>query len=763
MTQHDNRQDFRTYEFTICPRQVTAKPNEFEKRQITRNLRTVTGLTISDFSKYMAPPYSYTWSGGIFDGTRSNATWTLQNIIGLDFDNASGKTITIQEVLSRFKEFGIFPQVWYNTFGASNQLLKYRVVLFLSDAINDRKMHHFIMSALMTLFPEADQSCKDASRYFFGGKESYTIALEPIETSQLIDALSIFTIANDFKRTRKLPLDQEYYSSRKNAPEQELLYNIYRSSTFGATNEMGPEPPTTTSCPGGLIEKFDFEKARKRIRIFDEFLNGTWLYHMQLFGLATNLIHIQGGVKLMKETMEKFNEQGITDYTDNNFAMITYVKNVNYYPQPIYKFSPYSEDEDLLDFISTTKDIRGLIEQTEPIVRLKLSEAEILLKQKFNEVTEHGEVGKVYLFKLPTAIGKTSLLLDQNATIALPTNALKNEVSARMKIPHECTPDSVGFSDEEINNRIDYYHQIGLPKKAMGVIHHMVSPENESRYQANDIRIARRYLNDLQRAINSRDSVLTTHKRALLSSFKHDTLIFDEDPLSSLLNVRELNISDVFKLNLAANVKGLGHIIDYLSNSTPTVIRKTPTFSIDIDKLVEKVSTISVQSNIIDFLGSRYFIRDGYNADIIYYIVQHDLPRDKKIIITSATVPVEVYRKIYGDRIEVIDISDVEQTGQIIQYTSRSCSRKGLGSYVNTISKKVGNLPVITFKSFDRNFMNPVVDMYFGNCSGYDSLKGKDIAVVGTPHRNQVDYLLTASVLGLDIGTTDTTMYSTTQ
>lgn len=41
--------------------------------------------------------------------------------------------------------------------------------------------------------------------------------------------------------------------------------------------------------------------------------------------------------------------------------------------------------------------------------------------------------------------------------------------------------------------------------------------------------------------------------------------------------------------------------------------------------------------------------------------------------------------------------------------------------------------------------------MYFGNCSGYDTMKGKDMAVVGTPHRNNVECLLTAKVLDIDL------------
>jgi hypothetical protein len=750
MKQYDTIQQKQKYQFTISPRKVKQKPNEFEKKQITRDLTLVTGLTISDFSKYVAKPYAYTWSGGVFNGTRSNANWTKQYIFALDFDN----TISVSEVLSRFKQFDIAPQLWYKTLGASDTLEKFRVVLFLAESVSDIKMHSFIINSLLNLFPEADQSCKDAGRYFFGGKESFIVSTSPISTSQLIDALSIYTMASDSGSTRKLPLDQEYYANRTNARKGVFLYNKYRSSLFSA--EQGS--PSPTSCPGGLVEKFDFDKARMKIRIFDEFLNGTWLHHMELFGLATNLIHVKGGIKLMKETMLKFNQLGVTDYTENNFKILPYVKKVNYHPQPVCKFSPYEDDNDKLDLVSETKDIRGYVEQSEPIEKIGIEQAEHLLKEKFKDVIKNGDTGKIYLFKLPTAIGKTQLLLDQESTIALPTNSLKNEVSSRMKIKHVCTPDSVAFQDESINSRIAYYHQIGLPKKAMGVIHHMVLPENIANYDPEDIHVARKYLIDLERASKRNSCVLTTHRRALFSTFNHDTLIFDEDPLSSLMDIRELKISDVFALNLSANVDGIGHLVEFLKSSTPSEIRKTPTFSIKLDDLVDKLSVVSMTSNIIDFLSSSYFIRDEYKPDTVYYVVQHRLPKKRKIVIMSASLPIDVYKNLYKDRVEVIDISDVLQTGEIRQYTSRSCSRNGLSRYVINISNKVGDLPVITFKAFSSHFKNAVDDMYFGNCSGYDSLKGKDIAVVGTPHRNQVDYLLTASAMGIEFGTIDTTM-----
>ncbi len=124
----------------------------------------------------------------------------------------------------------------------------------------------------------------------------------------------------------------------------------------------------------------------------------------------------------------------------------------------------------------------------------------------------------------------------------------------------------------------------------------------------------------------------------------------------------------------------------------------------------------------------------------------------------SATIPIPVYQKLFGNRVEIINIRDVENMGTLTQYTKWSCSRHGLNRYVGTISSMVGDLPVITFNSFGKHFRNPVQEMYYGNCSGYDALKGRDIAVVGTPHHNNIEYFLTARALGIDFKTTDTTM-----
>lgn len=146
------------------------------------------------------------------------------------------------------------------------------------------------------------------------------------------------------------------------------------------------------------------------------------------------------------------------------------------------------------------------------------------------------------------------------------------------------------------------------------------------------------------------------------------------------------------------------------------------------------------------------------DPDLIHYVCKKELPKDKNIIILSATVNTSIYKLLFGDRVEILDICEVEQMGTIIQYTKRSCSRNGLGKYGNHISKMIGDKNVITFKSFTNQFANANSEIYFGNCSGYDTLAGKDLVVIGTPHRNNVEYLLLAVAIGISFKTSDTTM-----
>ena len=181
----------------------------------------------------------------------------------------------------------------------------------------------------------------------------------------------------------------------------------------------------------------------------------------------------------------------------------------------------------------------------------------------------------------------------------------------------------------------------------------------------------------------------------------------------------------------------LTNVINVLESANKGEIKSSPTLLINLDELVEKVSESKwADSNIFGFFSSSFFVKDTFDPNLVHYVNKVDLPKDKKIIILSATVNSTIYKYLFGNRIEVFDVGDVEQKGKVIQYTKRSCSRKGLGKYVKQISEEVGEKKVITFRAFIHQFSNASDKIYFGNCSGYDTLAGEDLVIVYQPPIN---------------------------
>ena len=734
------------YMVTFDPTSQRTKPAKREFGTITNRMNVLTGVTINDFSTLVGSKHQYTWCGGTFDGIVNNYNWVSQQVFGLDFDN---NTITVEEVYKIFAEYNIIPQVWYSTLSNTEVHKKFRVMLFLDIPITNLKLHKQITLGLCAMFPDSDQSCKNAGRLFLGGQKSYVTSEEPIETQRILDVISPYIITKDNSRTRNITNLSYLRNNTLNGEKCNFLYNYNRNIQNSPKSQL---LPLTTTLKGESQESIDFKIARSKVKILDEFLNGKWLTHPELFGLATNLIHIKGGKKLMKKTMEFYNEKGLTEYTDNNFNILPYVSLVNYPATPIYQFSKYPEDEGLYDIVSATRTVRGQIKIVEEKKLISLNEAEKTFKDKFNDVILNGEIGKVYLFSLPTAIGKTEILTSlENSIIASPTNELKNEIAARMKTQHVISPDQIIFEDDSLNVSIMYYYSIGLPQKAMEILYNIVS-NGLMNYSTNDIQAAIDYIAKNETCKTADENIITTHRRALFGDYKHDTLVFDEDPLQSLLEIKNVRISDFIKLktDVSRLQNSISTIIETLLSSEFQQVIQNPSFTIDTEDLIDLAVSKDLNSNIFDFISSAYFLRDLNDADLIHYVVKRSLPETKKTIIMSATAPVEIYQKMLGDRLVVITLGDIKQRGKIIQYTKRSCSRNGLGQYIKKISSEVGELPVITFKSFKSNFSNSVEEMHFGNCSGYDTLKGKDIAVVGTPHRNNIEYYLTGKALGID-------------
>lgn len=694
------------------------------------NSMTPTETTIKDFAKSISRPQAHSWCGGVFSGLINNNNWIHSSIVGLDFDNGE---VSLTEVYQKFEEFGIVPNLHYNTFSSSPELHKFRIIFFFDIPIVEQRIFDRIMSLLEKIF-YIDPNCKNTSRIFYGGTEVKITNEAPVSLEQFIQFIDINGSARDNNLTRSyIKLDSV------SAEKCNSLYNDNKNKHFLASfNKFN-----YTSLPGG--QNINWDMARKRIKLLDGFFNGNWLHHRELFGLATHMIYIRGGEKKMKKMMEEFNEKNGDFYTPNNFAILPYVKKKSYNPIPFFKFSPYKEDNDVRDIISEVRNIRGHIKVLKPIEKINLKEAEEKMVKKFKEVLSNNETNKTYIFSLPTAIGKTRLLENvEKSIIALPTNNLKNEVSERMKTKHLSSPDQIIFKDSFLNKRIDYYYKIGLPTKAMGVIR-KVSKFGSAKY-IDDTQLAVDYISKLEECNDLQKSILTTHKRILNSELTgHDTIIFDEDPLNSLVEIKCSQLNDFYTLKHFYDP--INHVVDYLT-SLEDGIYSTPKFDLDFEDLFDFIKDKGIiETNIFDFFNSSFFIKQD---KFLHYVIKKDLPKETKNIIMSATIPIDFYQKLYPDvEFECIDIQDVEQKGRIIQYTGRSCSRSGLERYGEEISKEVGAKTVITFVDYKAKFQNSPNEIHFGNCSGYDSLNGKDLVIVGTPHRNNIECFLLGKLMNI--------------
>ena len=164
------RPDVHTYTITTRNQRITKRPTgDKEIMDIHNNLKLKLQVTIGEFAELVQQPYGITYAPATYNGLRSNDTWEQQSLFCLDFDK---NLISIDDVIKRFGTYDIIPNLYYTTFSHTEGNPRFRFCLFLDTVISNSSERESFTKSLLNLFPEADQSCKDSSRMFFGGFES---------------------------------------------------------------------------------------------------------------------------------------------------------------------------------------------------------------------------------------------------------------------------------------------------------------------------------------------------------------------------------------------------------------------------------------------------------------------------------------------------------------------------------------------------------------------------------------------------------------
>jgi hypothetical protein len=753
----------RIYQLTYHPTALNRKPeNAVEKNEIYQNM-VLTGTTIENICKYIGNGYGYTLTPNLYsDNKPSKSSFIGTSGVFLDFDLNSDPN----EIIHRFNELDIFPNFWYTSFSDSIEYRKFRVAIMLDREIADLDLIGNIYSQIFYHFP-ADSSCRDAARIFYGGKEVTYLTDEPVRVEHLLNEDTWKVKKAELKYDSSKPVKLLYTNNKftGNKKKHTTTYLLNQAPEFEFLNKL-----KNNDC--------DFSIISEKVKVFQEFITLEKRFdYLVLFGLASNLHWLQGGMLLLKKTMEAYNNlyqnsENATLYYDRHLQVIDQVKKRKLFPQSLVNFSPYPEDDTHKNLISCVINPRGVIFTSAEPEKISLEEGERLFEEAFGEAMVANE--DIAIVKAPVGIGKSHMLKNmQDVAICLPTHKLKEELFHQMTIESKMVPELPIFENTSLNNTIINYYKRGLRSAVLDLLR--ITANNDT----HDGRTAKQYLDELELAKAWKGTLLTTHERSLHQEMQQKVLIYDEDCIHSLISLKSFLLNDLGHLiinypDLALYFKDC---YNDLLKAEVNIMHQINVEEVPIPLLVEKLKSEPILSNLVEFFNANKYYKEvhtskkGQTITTIHYAKFNHFPANKKIIILSATSNLEFYQNVFTNQIKTIEIPTVENKGIVIQNTKYSNSRQSIKKRdKDNLKEIIGDHPVITFMSESKELnkeytkINGDLNIYFGNTRGYNELKGKDLFVIGTPHINPILYYFHAEYIGIDTNSIDKKMdYQTIQ
>ncbi|MDR1701053.1 MAG: hypothetical protein LBR68_07655 [Lachnoclostridium sp.] len=524
--------------------------------RIAENITNIDYDKIREFAENVGA-MGHTWIPATFgNGKRNKSSFDQMQLFALDFDNG----ITWKEVYNRSRKYNIPVLFSYATFSSQN-CDKFRVVFLNDVSIPDQRSANVIITALMTIFPECDNACKDVSHLYYGGKELIyfddnipEIDIESLimnmglylkdtfgannygrelrkfsqNTGLAMDSCNTFAVSvyhdeNDFIHENFSPNDIVYIN--RNGEKFSKGYTISFINSRGYAGKTGDKGYAKhKEC------RISLDTICKKCRLFNEFKSGeSWLYHDQLAGLAMNLMSAESGRKWfldsLKDNINRHPEYHTYQKKYDEFKDYywNYFTNKGYSPMRCENYCPYHDTcPHALNIIGTVQTKRHEI--------IKLTNCDnkyISVEEAHNNLAESLETAvntpdfcmRRHIIKSPLGSGKTHKTLEyirdleERFALAVPTNVLKNEIYSKaynmginiMAAPSlyeikETLPSEIWSFIELMYNSSDYKR---------------IKPYIQKVSQRYDIPQLREYLEDENTAKNWKYDFVTTHSKLL--------------------------------------------------------------------------------------------------------------------------------------------------------------------------------------------------------------------------------------------------------
>lgn len=688
----------------------------------------------------------------VYDGNqRRSSNFIAQTMFALDFDG----TLKLSEIEAICADYGL-PYNWgYPTYSHTESNPRYRIIFICDGEIRHPKLATDLNKAFSIIFNALnDAACKDLARLWLGtNKKVFQGNLESTFKPE-----TVFALANELKYARAGNKERKSFDINlieKTGDNGNTILYRYRDNDISLIcGETDKQQKAIDNW------KLDDLLECKLFKTFFEGggtpLLGCKLNDTELMCMASNLMRLDGGEKLYKTCLRKN-----SNYSDEKFSKISYLRNQQHYSTYLIgQYSPYEEDQQ--NQYQTFPELvrkKGRIEldKTNQPPIFTLADAEVKMINEFE--TAYKDTGNtVYLFKLAAGLGKSRFWANKKGiAMGFPNNNLKNEQFNESKLANDeklVTPEALTGFSKPVQTYLNTLYNKGLNENAFFRIKdlsHGKSLFEDGRIDYDDMNLAAKYLKT-NKEINgacAEKTVFTTHARLLHQSFKHDTYVFDENPFSTIFEQHKTSIAELnaIKTHLTLQRYATDQLDEVLAVSNNN-IHNTPNFTDYVDIVKEIIRADRFDTNVLKFFQSSRFMFDG---EYIHYEVNYlsKLPSDKKLIFLDATASTTLFRKIFGERLVEVDISNVMLQGAIEQHTSKSCSKTGLNLYHKKISAQIGEMPVITHADYKQYFLNPVDTLHFGNLTGSNQLSGKDFAVVGTMTYHPTYYQFLADRLNI--------------
>lgn len=729
-----------------------------------------------------------TFTPAIFHGSkRKKENFQSMQLFALDFDSG----ICYNSIADRADQYELPVAFAYKTFSYSESNEKFRIAFLLDTVITDRNIAEMILFILSKLFPEADPSCKDVSRMFFGGKGLISIHDQMCSLITCIKSFEYTMIKTDISRhfcrdmqnlARRYGIElnskkiiciyQEQGDYKENGAKSANDYYIYKGLAENAPyfyliqkSSKNPSAPLedaeyTSQEP---MRAYHMEKANTLCRLLRNAEKNIYtLTHDERFGLLSNLRYIDGGAKYFLSLIDKCNPDKLVDWNGTN----AFLKREKYNPIHCKEFCRYCDScSHKATLIRTLQQHQRFeILSPEPDY-VSLDEAVSDLEIKFSEAM-NADDQNIHVIEAQTAIGKTRIYCEyiqknykiRKFLIAVPTNLLKNEVAEHLHILDVpvCISPAVSelvHIDPKIKDKLIKLYDTGYNDEARRTIKKMLKKEakkTDGNYK--EIQQELQYFLNFMSYLSSPETrvIVTTHSMLLhlsnnrfCDSLNDYQLIIDEDIIPTICHSQHsIEIQDISCLLENTHITDCQQKqLEFLQN----MISETPILY-EKEAIYYKLNLLQKERIFSDFNNLRKGCILLKNKNNITYLYPYQLPM-KKVVILSATSNEYIYRKYFSNRIvQYTECKKAKLAGHIYQYPFYNCSRnalkkKKIQKILSHIRKKHGDIPVISFKEYYLD------DLHFGNTEGIDRYANCDIAVLGTPHLNDSAYKMLAFMI----------------